>query len=135
MLAIWRRHGVDQVLRECWESGVVLAGISAGAICWFEAAVTDSFGPQLAALHDGLGLLPGSACPHYDSEDRRRPVYQGLVQDGFPGGYAADEDVGLHFAGTTLREAVSSRPQAKGYELRLDDGRVSERTIAPRLLG
>lgn len=135
MLAIWRQHGVDQILRECWDSGIVLAGISAGAICWFEAAVTDSFGPQLAALHDGLGLLPGSACPHYDSEERRRPVYQRLVQDGFPGGYAADEEVGLHFAGFSLSEAVSARPQAKAYELKLDDGRVNERTIAPRLLG
>jgi dipeptidase E len=135
MLAIWRQHGVDQILRECWESGVVLAGISAGAICWFEAAVTDSFGPQLAALHDGLGLLPGSACPHYDTEERRRPVYQRLVQDGFPEGYAADEGVGLHFAGTSLREAVSSRPEGSAYELSLDDGHLNERTIAPRLLG
>lgn len=135
MLVIWRRHGVDTILRECWESGVVLAGISAGAICWFEAAVTDSFGLQLAALDDGLGFLPGSACPHYDSEERRRPVYQRLVTEGFPGGYAADENVGLHFTGTQLKEAVSSRANANAYELRLKDGRVDERTIAPRLLG
>jgi len=135
MLAIWRRHGVDQILRECWESGAVMAGISAGAICWFEAAVTDSFGPQLAALHDGLGLLPGSACPHYDSEERRRPVYQRLVAEGFRGGYAADEGVALHFAGTILREVVSSRPHGNAYQLSLEGSRVSERTIAPRLLG
>jgi peptidase E len=135
MLVIWRRHGVDTILRECWEAGIVLAGISAGAICWFEAAVTDSFGLQLAALNDGLGLLPGSACPHYDSEERRRPVYQRLVAEGFPGGYAADEGVGLHFTGTVFKEAVSSRPNASAYELTLEDGRVNERTIAPRLLG
>ena len=135
MLVIWRRHGVDTILRECWESGIVLAGISAGAICWFEAAVTDSFGLQLAALHDGLGFLGGSACPHYDSEELRRPVYQRLVSEGFPGGYAADEGVGLHFKGTTFTEAVSSRPGASAYELRLENGRVNERTIAPRLLG
>jgi dipeptidase E len=135
MLVIWRRHGVDAILRECWEAGIVLAGISAGAICWFEAAVTDSFGLQLAALNDGLGLLPGSACPHYDSEQLRRPVYQRLVAEGFPGGYAADEGVGIHFAGTVFSEAVSSRPNAGAYELRLENGRVNERTIAPRLLG
>jgi len=135
MLAIWRRHDVDSILRECWEAGIVLAGISAGAICWFEAAVTDSFGLQLAALNDGLGLLPGSACPHYDSEERRRPVYQRLVAEGFPSGYAADEGVGLHFSGTVFTEAVSSRPQGSAYQLTLKDSRVDERTIAPRLLG
>ncbi|HEY0493395.1 MAG TPA: peptidase E [Candidatus Dormibacteraeota bacterium] len=135
MLVIWRRHGVDTILRECWESGVVLAGISAGAICWFEACVTDSFGLQLAALNDGLAFLPGSACPHYDSEERRRPVYQRLVGEGFTGGYAADEGVGLHFTGTRFTEAVSSRPGANAYELTLEAGRVNERTIAPRLLG
>jgi dipeptidase E len=135
MLAIWRQHGVDKILRECWEFGTVLAGISAGAICWFEAAVTDSFGLQLAALNDGLGLLPGSGCPHYDSEELRRPVYQRLVREGFPGGFAADEGVGLHFVDTMLKEAVSSRPNANAYELSRQDGRVNERTIAPRLLG
>jgi len=84
MLAVWRVHGLDAILRECWGSGVVLAGSSAGAICWFEAAVTDSFGLQLAALNDGLRFLPGSACPHYDSEERRRPTYQRLVAAGIP---------------------------------------------------
>jgi dipeptidase E len=73
MLADWRTHGVDLVLREAWERGTVLAGVSAGAICWFEAAITDSFGPALSGLRDGLGLLPGSACPHYNSEERDGP--------------------------------------------------------------
>ncbi|HEY8802574.1 MAG TPA: peptidase E [Candidatus Dormibacteraeota bacterium] len=135
MLSIWRRHEVDGILRGCWESGVVLAGISAGAICWFEAAVTDSFGPQLAALNDGLRFLPGSACPHYDSEERRRPTYQRLVGEGFPGGYAVDEGVALHFAGPAFREAVSSRREGRAYKLELVDGRVIERVIEARLLG
>src|SRR5947209_19238478 len=69
MLAVWRVHGFDRILREAWNAGVVLSGWSAGMICWFEAGVTDSFGPQLAGLRDGLGFLPGSACPHYDGED------------------------------------------------------------------
>ena len=76
MLAVWRVHGFDAILREAWERGVVLCGWSAGMICWFEAGVTDSFGPQLEGMRDGLGFLPGSACPHYDSEERRRPVYE-----------------------------------------------------------
>src|SRR5205814_1136779 len=80
MLAVWRVHGFDRVLREAWESGVVLTGWSAGMICWFEAGVTDSFGPELDGMRDGLGFLSGSARPHYDTEERRRPVYQRLVE-------------------------------------------------------
>jgi len=76
MLAVWRVHGFDRILREAWESGIVLTGWSAGMICWFEAAVTDSFGPQLEGMRDGLAFLPGSGCPHYDGEERRRPVYR-----------------------------------------------------------
>jgi peptidase E len=117
MLAIWRVHGFDRILREAWEDGIVLCGASAGMICWFEAGVTDSFGPQLAGMRDGLGFLAGSACPHYDGEERRRPVYTKLVRDGFPAGYAADDGVGLHFAGTELAEVVSCRPAARAYRV------------------
>ena len=85
MLAIWRVHGIDELLREAWENGVVLFGASAGMICWFEAGVTDSFGPQLDGM-DCLGLLAGSACPHYDGEELRRPRYRELVDGGVPGG-------------------------------------------------
>jgi len=99
-LAIWRTHGFDEALRAAWEAGVVLAGWSAGMLCWFEAAVTDSFGPQLDGMLDGLGFLAGSACPHYDGEPERRPVYTRLVSEGFPPGYAADDCVALRFSGT-----------------------------------
>jgi dipeptidase E len=117
MLAIWRVHGFDALLHQAWEQGIVLAGSSAGMICWFEAGVTDSFGPQLAAMPDGLGFLPGSACPHYDDEELRRPVYRQLVDDGFPPGYAADAGVGLHFAGTELTEVLSPREGATAYRV------------------
>src|SRR2546421_462592 len=110
MLAIWRVHGFDALLREAWEAGVVLAGSSAGMICWFEAGVTDSFGPQLEGLRDGLGFLPGSACPHYDGEERRRPVYTQLVRDGFPGGIALDDGVAAEDVGTELQGIVTHRP-------------------------
>ena len=117
MLAIWRVHGVDAVLREAWERGIVLAGISAGSICWFEAGVTDSFGDELAPLRC-LGFLPGSKCPHYDSEPERRPTYRRLVDAGeLPPGLAAEDGVGLHFVGTELAEAVAGRPDARAFRV------------------
>ncbi len=119
-LAIWRVHGFDAILREAWEAGVVLAGWSAGMICWFEAGVTDSFGPQLEGMRDGLGFLPGSACPHYDGEGERRPVYTRLVRDGFPPGLAADDCVALRFDGTALAEVVSSRDGSHAYRVTPD---------------
>jgi peptidase E len=131
MLAVWRVHGFDRILREAWESGVVLAGWSAGMICWFDAGVTDSFGPQLEGLRDGLGFLAGSACPHYDGEELRRPVYQRLVmQDGFPPGLALDDSVAARFVGTDLREIVSARPGAGAYRVEAD----GERTLETRQL-
>jgi peptidase E len=117
MLAIWRVHGFDEILREAWESGVLLTGWSAGMICWFEAGVTDSFGPQLEGMHDGLHFLHGSACPHYDGEELRRPVFQRLVREGFPGGIALDDAAGAHYVGTELREIVSSQAGAAGYRV------------------
>jgi len=129
-LALWRLHGIDHALRAAWERGAVLGGVSAGANCWFEACVTDSFGPGLDPLPDGLGLLPGSFCPHYDGEELRRPVYRRLVDDGFPAGYAADDFAALHFVGSELREVVCSRPGARGY--RVEPG--TETAIAARAL-
>jgi peptidase E len=129
-LALWRLHGVDVALRVAWERGAVLGGASAGANCWFECCVTDSFDPELDALHDGLGFLAGSFCPHYDGEDLRRPRYRSLVDGGFPAGYAADDDVAFHFEGTELREVVSARAGAQGYRIELGE----ETAIAPRML-
>jgi dipeptidase E len=115
MLAIWRVHGFDAILREAWQSGALLTGWSAGMICWFEAGVTDSFGPQLEGMRDGLGFLPGSSCPHYDGEERRRPVYGQLVRDGYPAGIALDDAAGAHYVGTELHEVVTSLPGSGGY--------------------
>jgi len=130
MLAIWRAHGFEHVLREAWEAGVVLCGWSAGMICWFEAGVTDSFGPELAAMRDGLGFLPGSACPHYDGEELRRPRYRRFVGEGFPAGYAADDGVGLHFEGSALAETVSVRDGGAAYRVE----RGEETPLETRLL-
>jgi dipeptidase E len=119
LLAIWRVHGFDELLREAWESGVLLCGWSAGANCWFEASVTDSFGPELAGLDDGLGLLPGSFCPHYD-EESRRAVYGMLIERGFPAGYAAETGVALRFEGSELVEVVSEQEGAHAYRVEAD---------------
>lgn len=116
-LAIWRAHGFGAILREAWQAGIVLFGVSAGMNCWFEACVTDSFGPQLEGLRDGLGFLAGSACPHYDGEERRRPRYRELVDEGFPEGIAADDGVGLHYVGGDLHEVISCRPGATAYRV------------------
>ena len=116
-LAIWGVHGFDEILREAWQKGVLLTGWSAGMICWFEHGITDSFGPELAPMRC-LGFLPGSACPHYDGEERRRPIYTRLAAEGVvPTGIAADDDVGVHFVGTELREVVTSREDATAYRV------------------
>jgi dipeptidase E len=99
-------------------------------ICWFEAGVTDSFGPQLDGMRDGLGFLAGSACPHYDGEDLRRPTYQRLVAEGFPAGIAADDEVGLHYRGKELAEVVTVREGAGAY--RVEPG--SETPLRARVL-
>ena len=128
MLAVWRVHGFDELLREAWEQGVVLAGSSAGMICWFEAGVTDSYGPQLDGMRDGLGFLPGSACPHYDGEELRRPVYQELVAGGFPPGIAADDDVALHYVGTELQRG---RDHSGGRLAPTESSRAARRRSRP----
>jgi peptidase E len=138
LLAVWRAHGLDRILREAWERGVVLCGLSAGMNCWFTASVTDSFGAaELAPLPDGLGLLPGTACPHYDGEEQRRPTFMRLVAAGeLDSGWAADDGAALVFAGRDLIEVVSSRPDARAYRVeRTADGEISERTLPTRYLG
>jgi len=130
MLAIWRVHGMDEILREAWDDGIVLCGSSAGMICWFEAGITDSFGPQLEGMRDGLGFLPGSACPHYDGEELRRPRYRELVDGGFPAGWAAEDAVGLHFEGTDLAEVVTAVEGKQAYRVE----QSSETPLGARLL-
>lgn len=133
MLVIWRLHGVDELLREALERGVVLSGSSAGGICWFEHAVTDSFGPQLGPM-ECLGFLPGSFSPHWDDEANRRPVFHDLLRGGFPAGYAADAGVGLHFVNGELRGAVACDEGSGAYRLEVVDGEVAETPIPARVL-
>lgn len=137
MLAIWRLHGVDRALVAAWEAGVLMSGMSAGGICWFEGSTTDSFGPTLRPLNDGLGVLSGSFVPHYDGEAQRRPLFERLVADGtLPAGYAADDGAALVFRGTELSECFSSRPDAAAYRVEPKaGGGVSETRLPARYLG
>ena len=137
MLAIWRVHGVDRALRRAWQAGTVMTGQSAGSLCWFETGTTDSFGKGLAALSGGLGFVPGSHAPHYDSEATRRPHYQRLVAEGvLPAGHAADDGAALVFHGGELAEVVASRPEARAYRVeRGPDGAAIETVVATRYLG
>ncbi|MFC1417444.1 Type 1 glutamine amidotransferase-like domain-containing protein [Streptacidiphilus cavernicola] len=117
LLAVWRTHGLDEILREAYAAGVLLCGISAGAACWFEACLTDSFG-ALAPLPDGLGLLPGSMCPHYDSEEHRRPAYRAAVGSGaLPPGWALDDGAAALFTDGAPTEVVTRRPGAALYRV------------------
>ena len=117
LLALWKEWGLDKMLKKAWEQGIVLAGISAGSLCWFEDGVTDSFGGELEPIN-GLGLLEGSNCPHYDGEHNPRPTYQNFIlSDKIKPGYAADDGVALHFIDKEFVKAVSSRPTAKAYRV------------------
>jgi peptidase E len=118
MLAVWRDWGVPEILRAAWESGIVLTGVSAGAICWFEQGVTDSWAGGLRPL-DCLGFLPGSCCPHYDGEADRRPSYHSLLASGeIAAGIAIEDWTGVHFIGTNLHRIVTSRRGARAYSMR-----------------
>lgn len=129
MLAVWREWGLPELLREAWAAGIVLAGVSAGAICWFEQGVTDSFADKLRPL-TCLGLLPGSCCPHYDGEVERRPSYHQLVQTGaINDGFAIDDGAALHFVGTHVHGVVASRPKAAAYRVQLVDGAAREEML------
>lgn len=127
MLAVWRLHGVDKVLRRAWQSGTVLAGISAGAICWFEACLTDSFGVQLEPLNDGLGLVGGSACPHLGGEALRRSRYAEEIAAGrLPNGYGIDDGAALHFSGNKLKAVVTEIRGRSASRFEVHDGEVAE---------
>jgi dipeptidase E len=137
MLALWRLHGLDVVLREAWEAGVVMAGMSAGAICWFEACTTDSFGPELRPLGGGLGILDGSLSPHYGGEAQRRPLFRRLVADGtLPPGLGVDDGAALVFNDRELAEVVSSSEGATAYRVEPDGaGGAVETPLPSRYLG
>lgn len=135
MLAVWKEWGIDILLREAWKRGIILAGISAGAICWFEQGITDSFANELSVL-DCLGFLKGSCCPHYDGEADRRPSFHHLLlQNRIHPGYALDDGAAIHFTGESVHRTIRSRPHAKAYWLNLLAGSVREEALPCELIG
>jgi dipeptidase E len=133
LLGVWRAHGLDAILREAWEAGVILCGLSAGSLCWFKDAVTGFHGSPRRV--EGLGLLPFSNCVHYEPESRRRLAYHDFLREGMRPGYAAEDGAALHFVGTELSRVVASRPSARGYRLDTAGDRVIEMRIATTYLG
>lgn len=136
LLALWRLHGLDRILLEAWQAGVVLTGVSAGSICWHAGGTTDSFGPELQPITNGLGLLPYSNGVHYDTEEQRRPLFQRLIGDGtLPAGYATDDGVGLLYRGAELVETLTEVDGKGAYLVeRGPDGSAVETRLDPRLL-
>jgi peptidase E len=136
LLALWRLHGVAEILTTYPRNRTrILSGVSAGALCWFSAGITDSFGPTLSELHDGLGLLAGSFVPHYDTEPTRRPKYLQAIADGhLPAGYAAEDGTALHFKNGALHKAITEHPQAKAYKVHANFGTPEEKTLLTELL-
>jgi dipeptidase E len=133
LLGVWRAHGLDEVLRQAWRSGVVLCGLSAGSLCWFSEAVTAFHGPPQRVA--GLGLLPYSNCVHYDGEPARRDSYHRFLGEGMAPGYAAGDGAALHFCGESLARVVSSRPKATAHWVEEVGGDVSEVALQVRWLG
>lgn len=136
LLAVWQVHGLDAIFRRVWEAGVVLAGVSAGSVCWYRGGTTDSFGPELRPVTNGLALLPYDNGVHYDSEARRRPTVHRLVADGTLGvTHCTDDGVGLVYRGTELVEAVTEVDDKGAYVVtKGDDGQVVESPLETRRL-
>ncbi|HZA90021.1 MAG TPA: peptidase E [Solirubrobacterales bacterium] len=133
LIGVWRAHGIDTILREAWERGIVLCGLSAGSLCWFTEGVSTFHGPPEQV--DGLGFLPCSNTVHYSSEPDRREAYHDLLRRGMKPGYAADDGAALHFVGEELAQVVASRPQARAYRIEARGGRVLTTQLATRYLG
>ena len=135
LLAVWRVHSLDTILKEAWEKGIVLGGVSAGSICWHLGGTTDSFGVELRPVTNGLGFLPYSNGVHYDSEEQRRPLFQQLIADGTLGeGYATDDGVALHYIDRKLHKVITDTPDKYAYHVVKTDGGVQETRLDAELL-
>lgn len=134
MIAIWKAHGIDLILRKAWEKGIVLAGGSAGSLCWFEHGTTDSR-PKVVTKVDCLGFLKGSHCPHYDSEETRRPLYHSYIKsEEFKPGYACDDRAGILFHDNEVHHVVALNEHSNAYFVYLENGEVKERRLDKEIL-
>jgi len=134
MLSIWHRFDLDQALKEAWQAGKILCGISAGAICWFEQAISDSVVEGELHPLKCLGFLSGTGCPHYDEPGRRETFHRFLASGDVSAGYGIDNSAALHFEGTKLVKIVASRPDAYAYHVALTNGQIGETVVRTELL-
>jgi peptidase E len=135
LLALWRLHGLDALLRDAWQAGVVMMGVSAGSVCWHVGGTTDSFGATLRPLTNGLAWLPYSNSPHHDAEEQRRPLIHKLIAEGtLPDGYATDNGAGLVYFGTDMHEAFAENGEALAYQIVRQGDRAVETPLPTRLL-
>jgi peptidase E len=135
MLAVWRDWGLPELLREAWERGAILAGVSAGAICWFQQGITDSYAEKLVVL-ECVGLLEGSCCPHYDGEAERRPAYHEFISKGqIAPGLAIEDGVAVHLIDGAVHRVVASKPTARAYRVSVKNGSVHEEPLKTDFLG
>ncbi|CAM5189670.1 Peptidase E OS=Ureibacillus acetophenoni OX=614649 GN=SAMN05877842_101310 PE=3 SV=1 [Ureibacillus acetophenoni] len=134
LLALWKEWELDRIIKKAWQEGVILSGLSAGSICWYQEGVTDSFGDELEPIC-GLGFISGSHCPHYDGEEDRRPAYHSLISSKqLKSGIAADDGVGIHYINEKIERIISSRPNAKAYQVEFD-GTIIETELETEFLG
>lgn len=132
--AIWKAQGVDAILRQAWDRGIVLGGASAGSLCWFEEGTTDSR-PKALSIVQGLGFIKGSHSPHYDGEKNRRPLYHELIGSGkMKPGYACDNNAGIYFEDNDVKRVVCTRAGAKVYYVSLVSGKVVEKVLEPETI-
>jgi peptidase E len=132
--AIWKAQGIDVVLRQAWDRGIVLGGASAGSLCWFEEGTTDSRPKELSTVQC-LGFLKGSHSPHYDAEPGRRPLYQKLIASGqMKPGYACDNNAGIYFEDNTVKRVVATNATSKVYYVSMVNGKINERVMEPEII-
>ena len=132
--AIWQAQGIDKILKQAWDRGIVLGGASAGSLCWFEEGTTDSR-PKELSIVKCLGFLKGSHSPHYDAEPGRRPLYQKLIASGqMKPGYACDNDAGIYFEDNTVKRVVHTRAAAKVYYVSVEGGKAVEKVMEPEMI-
>lgn len=132
--AIWKIQGIDEVLREAWDRGIVLGGASAGSLCWFEEGTTDSRPQELTKI-ECLGFLRGSHSPHYDGEAVRRPTYHRLIRSGeLKPGYACDNDSGIYFIDNEVSRVVKTREEASVYYVALEAGQIIETELPAEMI-
>jgi peptidase E len=134
LLTLWKEWGLDQILRKAWDQGIILAGISAGSICWFEEGLTDSYGDQLEPIQ-ALGFIKGSNCPHYDGEADRRPIFHNFIKSNrLQAGIATDDGAAVHFIDQEIHKVISSRPNAKAYAVSFEN-KLIETELKTEFLG